>query len=111
MTGVQTCALPISIDGLLYSTTSMKEDMYSLPNTGMLKRAENDFKVNFKGGFFIGNKIYDLKAGEAAGSTPILIKVNKFEETLDKLNTFANRELKQKTKIYYNLLEFAETLP
>ena len=101
----------LSIDGLLYSTTSMKQDIYSLPNNGMLKKAETDFRVKFKGGYFVGDKVYDLKAGDSVHATPVLIRSGQFADTLEKLDTFANKELKGKTKIYNNLLEFANQLP
>jgi HAD superfamily hydrolase (TIGR01662 family) len=101
----------MSIDGLLYSTTSMKQDIYSLPNTGMLKKAETDFRVRFKGGYFVGDKIHDLKAGDSVHATPVLIRSGQFGDTLEKLDTFANRELKAKTKVFNNLLEFATQLP
>lgn len=99
-----------SIDGLLYSTTNMKMDIYSMPNTGMMKKAENEFKVKFKGGYFVGDKLYNLKAGNSVGARPILIKTGKYEETLSKLNTFANRQLKSKTVVYSSLLQFANIL-
>lgn len=99
-----------SIDGLLYSTTSMKQDIYAMPNNGMLKKAEKDFKVKFKGGYFIGDKIYDLKVGDSAGSKPILIRTGEFDKTISKLDTFANRELKKRVRIYNTLLDFARTL-
>lgn len=100
-----------SIDGLLYSTTNMKQDIYSMPNNGMLKKAETDFKVKFKGGYFVGDKLYNLKAGYSVHASPILIRTGQYEDTLEKLNTYANRELKTKVKVYENLLEFAEQLP
>lgn len=99
-----------SIDGLLYSTTSMKEDIYSMPNNGMLKKAEKDFRVKFKGGYFVGDKIYDLKVADSVGAKPILVRVGDFETTEEKLKTFANRELKKKVKTFYNLLDFAKAL-
>ena len=99
-----------SIEGLLYSTTNSKEDIFSLPNTGMLKKAEREFKVKFKGGYFVGNKITDLKVADSVGSKPILINSGDYEETKSKLNTFANRDLKNKTKEFASLLSFANSL-
>ena len=99
-----------SIDGLLYSTTSFKEDIYSLPNNGMLKKAEKDFRVKFKGGYFVGDKIHDLKVADSVDAKPILIKTGEYETTEQKLNTFANRGLKKKTKTFSNLLDFAQSL-
>lgn len=100
-----------SIDGLLYSTTSFKEDIYCLPNNGMLKKAEKDFRVKFRGGYFVGDKIHDLKVANSVDARPILVRVGDHEITEEKLNTFANRELKKKTKTFSNLLDFAHSLP
>lgn len=99
-----------SIEGLLYSTTNLKEDIYSMPNNGMLKKAENENKITFKGGYFVGDKLYNLKAGESCGAKPILIDVGQSEDAKQKLETFANKELKSKTKIYGSLLDFANSL-
>lgn len=103
--GIQT------IDGVLYSTTNMKEDIYSMPNTGMMKKAEKDFRIKLKGGYFVGNKIRNLKAGNSVGCVPVLVKTGNYEEAVEKLNTFANRELLSKTKVFYSLLDFAKSLP
>lgn len=100
-----------SIEGLLYSTTNMKMDMYSMPNNGMLKKAEKDFKLKFRGGYFIGDKLYNLKAGNSVEAKPILIKTGLYEKTENSLKTFANRELNSKTKRFNSLLEFAINLP
>jgi histidinol phosphatase-like enzyme len=99
-----------TIDGLLYSTSNMKEDIFAMPNNGMMKRAENEMKVAFKGGYFAGNKLYNLKAGDSVHSKPILIKSPGYEDAETKLDTFANKELKNKTKTFNSLLEFANSL-
>lgn len=101
----------MSIDGLLYSTSSFKQDIFSLPNNGMLKKAEKDFRVKFKGGYFVGDKMHDLKAGDSVHAKPVLIRSGQYEETLSKLDTFANKDLKSKTLIYNSLLDFANSLP
>jgi D-glycero-D-manno-heptose 1,7-bisphosphate phosphatase len=99
-----------SIDGLYYSTSSMKEDIYAKPNIGMFNRAKDELKVDWKKGWYVGDKISDLKAAEKAGSKPILVLTGHGKETLEKLNTYANRELKKKTLVFNNLLEFVNTL-
>lgn len=99
-----------SIDGLFYSTTNAKTDLFSLPNVGMLKRAEDELNAKFKGGYFVGNNIRDLKAAENIGAKPIFIKNGEWQETEKKLATFANRELKKKTVSYDSLLDFANSL-
>lgn len=100
----------LSIEGMLYSTTTFKQDIYAFPNTGMLKKAEKESKQKFKGGYFVGNKINSLKAGFAAGAKPILIKTGDYEPAITKIETFANRDLKNKTSIFNTLLDFANSL-
>jgi D-glycero-D-manno-heptose 1,7-bisphosphate phosphatase len=99
-----------SIDGLLYSTSSLKDDIYAKPNIGMFNRAKEENKINWKEGWYVGDKISDLKAADKVGSHPILVLTGHGEKTLKELETFANRDLKKKTKIYKNLLEFAQSL-
>lgn len=100
-----------SINGLYYSTTNLKEDVYAKPNIGMFQRAEKEIGVKFSTGFYVGDKITDLKAAVKAKAKPILVRTGYGKETEEKLNTFANKELKKKTKIFDNLLEFAKSLP
>lgn len=100
-----------SIDGIYYSTTNLKEDMYAKPNVGMFKKAENDLRLKFKGGYYVGDKISDLKAAEKIRATPVLVKTGYGLDTIEKLNKFANRGLKKKTQIFNNLWEFANSLP
>ena len=99
-----------SIDGIYYSTTNLKEDIFAKPNIGMFQRAKNELKLDWKKGWYVGDKISDLKAADKAGAKPILVLTGHGQETLEKLNTFANRELKKKTLVFNNLLEFAKTL-
>ena len=45
-----------SIDGLYYSASSPKKDMFAKPNTGMFKRCEQEVKhVKFNKGYFVGD--------------------------------------------------------
>lgn len=99
-----------SIDGLYYSTSSMKDDIFAKPNIGMFNRAKDELKVDWKKGWYVGDKISDLKAANKVGSKPILVLTGHGKETLEKLNTYANRELKKKTLVFNNLLEFVNTL-
>lgn len=99
-----------SIDGLYYSTSSMKDDIYAKPNVGMFQRARDEQKVNWKQGWYVGDKISDLKAADRVGAKPILVLTGHGEKTLQELNRFSNRDLKAKTKIFENLYEFAKTL-
>jgi D-glycero-D-manno-heptose 1,7-bisphosphate phosphatase len=100
----------LSIDGILYSTSNLKEDIYAKPNVGMFNKARDENKINWKQGWYVGDKISDLKAADKVGAKPVLVLTGHGKETLEKLNTFANRELKKKTLVFNNLLEFADTL-
>jgi len=100
-----------SINGLLYSTSNLKDDLFAKPNIGMFDRARKEQKVNWKQGWYVGDKISDLKAADRAGAKPILVLTGHGNETLEKLDTFANRQLKAKTLVFNNLLEFAKSLP
>jgi D-glycero-D-manno-heptose 1,7-bisphosphate phosphatase len=100
-----------SIDGIYYSTTNLKQDVYAKPNVGMFKRAEEEQRIKFKGGAYVGDKISDLKAAEKIKAVPVLVKTGHGVDTIIKLNTFANRDLKKKTQIFENLWQFADSLP
>jgi histidinol phosphatase-like enzyme len=76
----------------------------------MMKKAEVDFKIKMKGGYFVGDKLYNLKAGDSVGMKPVLIKTGIYQETETKLKTFANRELEKKLKSFNSLLDFANSL-
>lgn len=102
----------MSIDGLLYSTSDLKQDDYAKPNIGMFKKAENEILrgEKFKNGWFVGHNIKDAKAADKLDAIPVIVKTGNGKETLSKLDTFANKDLLKKTKVYSNLLEFAESL-
>lgn len=100
-----------SINGIYYSTTSLKQDIYAKPNTGMFKRAEKEHQLKFKGGAFVGDQISDLKAAAKVDAIPVLVKTGKGLQTIEKLNTYANRDLKKRVQIFNNLWEFANSLP
>lgn len=101
----------LSIEGLLYSTSDLKEDIYAKPNDGMFKKAQKEQGLNWSGGYFVGPNLKDLKVADKIDATPVLVKTgNNYDEVMKKLGTFANRDLLKKTKVYENLLEFANTL-
>ena len=82
--------------------------MYAKPNTGMLKRMRDEFKVPYKGGYYIGDQVVDAKMAMKAGMAPILVRSDISD--LKKLNSFANKALKRRTKIFDSLLEFSDQL-
>jgi D-glycero-D-manno-heptose 1,7-bisphosphate phosphatase len=96
-----------SIDALYYSASSRKDDPYAKPNTGMFKRCEKENpSLKFKGGYFVGDKISDLKAAYKMNAKPILVRTGYGAETELELNRFAYREIKKRTKIFDTLLDF-----
>ena len=99
-----------SINGLYYSTTNLKDDIYAKPNTGMFKRATAEVGCDWKNGLYVGDKISDLKAAVKAKAKPVLVRTGYGQETAKKLNTFANKDLKKQTEVFDNLYQFAHSL-
>ena len=97
-----------SIDCILYNEGNEKHNMYAKPNTGMLKRMRDEFRVPYKGGYYIGDQVVDAKMAMKAGLSPILVRTGIQDHS--KLNSFANKQLKRKTKIFDSLLDFADLL-
>jgi D-glycero-D-manno-heptose 1,7-bisphosphate phosphatase len=100
-----------SIDGIYYSASSRKEDIYAKPNTGMFKRCEKEIPdIKFKEGYYVGDKIKDLKAAVNIGARPILVRTGYGLETEKELNKYTYRELKKRTLIFNDLAEFAASI-
>ena len=101
-----------TIDAIYYSASSRKDDPFAKPNVGMFKRCEKEIKdIKFKEGFYVGDKIKDLKAAMNIGARPILVRTGYGLETEKELNRYAHRDLKRKTTIYDDLSQFVESLP
>jgi len=100
-----------SIDAIYYSASSRKNDMYAKPNTGMFKRCEKEHPyIKFSKGFFVGDKISDLKAAYKMGAKPILVRTGYGLETEKQLNKHAYKQIKKQTLVFDNLWEFAQAL-
>lgn len=99
-----------SINGLYYSTTNLKDDIYAKPNIGMFKRSASEVGIDWKNGLYVGDKITDLKAAVKAKAKPVLVRTGHGKDTVAKLNTFANKDLKKQTEIFDNLYQFAHSL-
>jgi len=97
-----------SIDAIYYSASSRKNDEWAKPNIGMFKRCEKEFPhIKFSKGFFVGDKISDLKAAHKTGARPILVRTGHGLETEKELNKFTYKQIKKRTKIFDTLLDFA----
>lgn len=99
------------IDAIYYSASSRKEDPFAKPNTGMFKRCENEIKdIKFKEGYYVGDKIKDLKAAMNMGARPVLVRTGYGLITEQELNKWTYRKLKAKTIIFDDLAAFVESL-
>jgi D-glycero-D-manno-heptose 1,7-bisphosphate phosphatase len=100
-----------SIDAIYYSASSRKNDVYAKPNIGMFKRCEKEHPyIKFSKGFFVGDKISDLKAAHKIGAKPILVRTGYGLETEKQLNKHVYKQIKKQTLIFDNLWEFAQAL-
>ena len=100
-----------SIDGIYYSASSRKEDPFAKPNTGMFKKCEADDKeIKFKQGYYVGDKMKDLKAAMNIGARPVLVRTGYGLETEKDLQKWTYRKIKQRTIIFDNLAQFVESL-
>ena len=101
-----------SIDGLYYSASSAKNDMYAKPNTGMFKRCEKEVPhVKFSKGYYVGDRIRDLKAALKMGAKPILVRTGHGKETEQLINKrFTYKNIRKATKVFDNLAAFVDSL-
>jgi HAD superfamily hydrolase (TIGR01662 family) len=103
-----------SIDGFFYAESDIKEDIFAKPNIGMFERAEREIysgSTRFKnGGFYVGHRMKDLKAGLRAGATPILVRTGQGRQTEEDIQRFSAEKIRKKTKVFNNLLQFAQSL-
>ena len=98
-----------SIDAIYYSVSSRKNDEWAKPNTGMFKRCEKEHPhIKFSKGYYVGDKISDLKAAHKIGATPILVRTGYGVETEQELNKFTYRDIRKKTIVFDNLSSFAD---
>lgn len=100
-----------SIDALYYSTTNLKDDIFAKPNIGMFERCETENPtIKFKKGFYVGDKLSDLKAAVKVGARPVLVRTGYGQETEKELSKFTYKKLAKQTYVFDNLLEFAQAL-
>ena len=100
-----------AIDALYYSASSRKDDEWAKPNTGMFKRCERENPhIKFSKGYYVGDKITDLKAAMKVGARPVLVRTGHGVKTELELNKFTYRKIKKATKIYNNLADFVASL-
>lgn len=100
-----------NINGIYYSSGTDKRDPFVKPNVGMFKRCEEHHKdIKFSQGFYVGDKISDLKAALKIGARPVLVRTGYGLETEKELNKYAYRAIKEKTYIFDSLADFVANL-
>lgn len=100
-----------NINGIYYSSGTDKRDPFVKPNVGMFKRCEEHHKdIKFSQGFYVGDKISDLKAALKIGARPVLVRTGHGTETEKELNKYAYRAIKEKTYIFDSLADFVANL-
>lgn len=100
-----------SIDAIYYSESSDKKDYYAKPNVGMFKRCQDEFKhIKFNQGFYVGDKMSDLKAAVKIGARPVLVRTGYGIETENQLNKFTYKDIKNKTYVFDSLADFVSQL-
>jgi D-glycero-D-manno-heptose 1,7-bisphosphate phosphatase len=99
-----------SIDAIYYSASSHKSNMYAKPNTGMFKRCEKEHRhknIKFNSGYYVGDKISDLKAAYRIGAKPVLVRTGYGADTELELKKFTYRDIRKKTIVFDDLSSFA----
>ena len=77
----------------------------------MFKRCEDEIKhIKFNKGYFVGDKMSDLKAAHKIGAIPILVRTGYGLETEKDLNKWTYRDIKSKTKVFDDLAAFVESI-
>lgn len=102
-----------SIDAIYYSTTNLKEDEYAKPNLGMFRRCEKENKhknIKFSNGYYVGDKLSDLKAAFKLGAKPVLVRTGHGLETEQLLKRFSYQKIRKKTIVFDDLSSFADFL-
>lgn len=100
-----------SIDAIYYSASSRKEDPFAKPNLGMFKRCEREIKdIKFREGYYVGDKMKDLKAAYDIGAIPVLVRTGYGLETERDLEKFTYRKIKSKTLVFNDLMDFSRSI-
>jgi len=98
-----------SIDGFLYNTSDDSRDMFAKPNTGMFQRMKQLYKLDVKGGYYVGDTIEDVKMAQNGGAKPVLVRTG-FGAKTEKENLKGINNKYKDVQIFDNLLDFANSL-
>ena len=98
-----------SIDGFFFNTSDDSRDQYAKPNTGMIKRAETSYKLDFSKSYYVGDTLEDIKMAQNASAKPILVRTG-FGAKTEKENFKGINSKYKDVQIFDNLLDFANSL-
>ena len=99
------------IDGIYFSETSEKNDPYAKPNAGMFKIAQKEIAgLRWSNGFYVGDKMSDLKAAMKVGARPVLVRTGYGGQTEQDLNKYTYKQIKRRSYVFDSLQDFAENL-
>lgn len=99
------------IDGIYYSESGDKKDLYAKPNIGMFRMSQKHIKdLDWKNSFYVGDKMSDLKAAMKTGARPVLVRTGYGTETEKDLNKYTYDSIRRSTYVFESLHDFAENL-
>ena len=98
-----------SIEGFLYNTSDDPRDMFAKPNTGMFQRMKQIYKLDMKGGYYVGDTLEDIKMAHNGGAKPVLVRTG-FGAKTEKENLKGINNKYKDVQIFDNLLDFANSL-
>ncbi len=98
-----------SIEGFLYNTSDDPRDMFAKPNTGMFQRMKQIYRLDMKGGYYVGDTIEDVKMAQNGGAKPVLVRTG-FGKKTEKENLKGINSKYKDVQIFDNLLDFANSL-
>jgi D-glycero-D-manno-heptose 1,7-bisphosphate phosphatase len=100
-----------SIDGIFYSTSDKKRDIYAKPNLGLFRHAESMLQgVRIRGGMYVGDDIDDMVMAHKAGATPVLVLTGNGTKTLARLDLPIYKLVKPKVVVVETLMDLAQRL-
>ena len=90
-------------------TSDDPRDMFAKPNTGMFQRMKQLYKLDMKGGYYVGDTIEDVKMAQNGGVKPVLVRTG-FGAKTEKENLKGITNKYKDVQIFDNLLDFANSL-
>ena len=74
----------------------------------ILKKENKHKGIKFSKGYYVGDKMSDLKAAHKIGAKPVLVRTGYGSETEKQLKKFTYRDIRKKTIVFDDLSSFAD---